>query len=107
MPTRMKGQLGLDEAVVDDAALEALLDARNAAAEARRAVAARFAEADEAARAALAELHLEPGAVVRIGAYRIEVATLEARHVEFDTEARTRLRIGTDTADDGTPDDDE
>lgn len=101
MPQRMKGQVGMDETVVDNPQLEQLLDARYAQLEARRQVAQAFSEADEAARAALAELDIAEGTALRIGAYRITKTTSAARHVEFDTEPKTRLRIGTDEYEDG------
>lgn len=90
---RAQNQLALDEQVVEDteleAALETRLDAQVAQGEARKA----FKEANEAAKVHIAKLELPDEHAVRVGRFRISRSAVSARHVAFDVDPTSRVRI--------------
>ena len=92
---KVKGQLGMDETVIDDADLEAALEARWAAAMERRTPMAAFRNADEKAKT-LVKAVVAVGQIARVGRFRIERVETDARHVEFDAEAGDRVKIKAD-----------
>lgn len=96
MSEKVQGQVGMDEVVLEDAELEAALEARLAASVAKAPHVARYVEADKAAKA-LVVSRVEVDQVVRVGRFRIERKPTEARHVEFDAEAGDTVRIKADT----------
>jgi hypothetical protein len=100
MPTQERGQLGMDEVVVDSAeaeeALEERLKRKNSAAELRR----QFEEADAAAKAAVLPLIPEDASAVRIGRFRITKSVSKASHREFDT-VGGKVRYSITAEDDG------
>jgi hypothetical protein len=93
MPTALDPQLGLDEKVVDDEELLALLDRRSATAAAKAAaVKAHKVVHDEAMK--LIEKHdLAEGAALRVGPYRLTVTRTPEDHREFDVAASERINI--------------
>lgn len=93
MPAQVKGQVGMDEQVLDDPALEKLLETRAKLGDQRSALTAKYSEADDKAKAALAELDIPDEGAIRVGRFRITKRTTPARHVEFDAEATTGVRI--------------
>ena len=88
-------QAALWEAVVEDAELEELLDARAEAKEQLRAPRQRFKEADERARAAIERLDLGADAPVRVGDYLLTRRSVKGRSVAFETTDSTRLYVRT------------
>jgi len=84
----------MDEEVLTDPELEAILErrlrARDDVAEVRKV----YAGADTEAKAAIEKLELEEGHPVRVGRFRVERVAVAGRHVEFDAEATSRLKIG-------------
>ena len=96
MAVKERGQLGLDERIVEDAELERLLIARADRHSALASVRAQFEEADAEAKTALERLKLADGDVVRIGAFRVEKVVTPPRAVSFETEEKSRLRIEAD-----------
>ena len=92
MAVAAQPQTAIGEHVVEDAELEAALEAREqakaAASEARKT----FAAADEAAKGRIHELDLGEGRA-RCGRFVIAERDLPARSVAFDTEASTRVTI--------------
>lgn len=93
MPTRVKEQLAIDEKVIEDKELERLLEERQKVRDEMAEVRADLAKANEAANGAIAKLELPDGVPVRIGRFRLTRVEVDARHVEFDTDARSRVRI--------------
>lgn len=86
-------QLGMDELRVTDDAIEAALVERQRRKNSLDALRVQFQEADERAKAAIANLELTEGAV-RIGAFRITKTYVPSRTVEsFETKASNRIRI--------------
>jgi hypothetical protein len=94
MAVATQPQTTLDEHTVEDAELEAALEAReqakDAAAKARKA----FGEADESAKTRIRELELGE-MPTRCGRFVIAKRDVAARSVAFDTEPTTRLTIRT------------
>ena len=97
MATKVEGQLGMDETVLEDPELEAALEGRLKAALAKAPLVAAFAEADEVAKAQV-KAKVEVGQVVRVGRFRVERKATDPRHVEFDAEAGDRVSIKADGA---------
>lgn len=92
MALRAVPQMAIDEAVVEDAKLEAALESRQRSKQEASDARAEFSKADEHAKSLLGQLELGEGPV-RIGRFRIEQKTTPARSVSFDTEAKTRIAI--------------
>lgn len=96
MAVETRGQLAIDETLVEDDELEAALERRQTArddhGETRRA----FEEAHAAAEAALKAKfgELEDDQVYRVGRFRIEKKITPARTVSFVTDSKERLSIG-------------
>ena len=89
---KVDGQLGLDESVIEDEALEAALEARWSRRESARATAKAYREADTEAKAHV-ERAVPVDVVARVGRFRIERKRSIARHVEFDTQGKVRIAI--------------
>lgn len=96
MSVAVQDQAALDERVVEDADLEAALEARAAAKEKASFANKTAKEKDEQAKAALEELGIEEGAVVRVGRFRVEKRAVKPRSVSFETAASSQLRITAD-----------
>ena len=96
MPNRAKdeAQLGLDEEVVEDDAIEAALEERAKRKNSLDAVRKIYDGAHEAAVAEIARLELEDGQAARVGRFRITRSAIPPRSVTFETKASSRLRIG-------------
>jgi hypothetical protein len=95
MPASLDPQLAMDERAINhpdlEKALERHLRARDDAAEARGVVKKAKAEID----AHLATVgDFEPDTALRVGRFRITKRHVEAKHVEFDAEARDQISIG-------------
>lgn len=88
-----KAQLGMDERVIVEDTLERLLEDRLRAADARSEVNKVFKDKDAAAKDRIATLGLETGDVVRVGRFRIAKSAVPEKHVEFDTDASSRISI--------------
>lgn len=100
MAVRTQPQLGMDELRITDDAIEAVLVERQKRKNSLDALRVQFDEADERAKAAIANLELTEGAV-RIGGFRITKTYLPSRTVQpFETKASNRIRI-TPIADEG------
>lgn len=86
-------QMGMDERIVDDASLEALLDKREELKLARKEAQAAFKEKDDAVKARIAEFDLGDGEVARCGKYRVERKVVKPRSVSFETSGSSRYAI--------------
>lgn len=93
----VKGQLAMDETVIEDTALEAALEDRERAREARRPAQLRYDEADRKAKAEV-ERAVPADVIARVGRFRIERKTVEGHSVSFATEDKVRVVI---SAEDG------
>ena len=89
-----EAQLGMDEEIVEDEALEAALEAREKRKASAGAVQKLYQAADELAKAELTRLELEDGDVARVGRFRITKSAIPGRSVTFETKPSSRLRIG-------------
>ena len=93
MATKAVNQLGMDETLIENAELEAVLEERlrlqTIAGETRK----RFEEQNEIARGEIEKLELGEGLVVRIGRFRITRSSVQGRSVAFETEPTTRVNI--------------
>lgn len=98
MATVAKDQLALDETVVDEAALETALEARESLRIAASTARLELARADELAKGEIARVIgpalNEDGAVFRVGRFRVERKTSKAMSVSFETQAKDRISIG-------------
>ena len=90
----VKGQLGMDEEIIEDDELEEALEAREAAKALLAGPKEIYAGADKLAKALIERADLPD--VARIGRFRITRSEVEARHVEFDTEPSERIAIAAD-----------
>ena len=86
-------QLGMFDRVVEDAALEAALEDREAKRLVKAEAVSAFNSQHDRVKARLAEEALEPGQVVRCGRFRISATHVEAKAVAFETGASDRLYI--------------
>lgn len=87
-------QTRIDENVIDNPELLECLDRRSWAQVELKSARAGFELRDSEARAEIAKLELEPGQVVRCGAYRIaHVEAAPARDVAFTVEPKPRISI--------------
>lgn len=100
MAVTTEPQTAIDERPLDSTQLEQTLDEREKLktklSEARK----NFKEADEVAKAQLAEFALTDGEVARCGNYRISKRSIPGRSVSFETEPRSRLSISLIDSDD-------
>lgn len=94
MSTRDQAQLGLDEKVVDDAALLAALDERQAAKDALGEARKTYTKLHDEVRSRIDRLDLGVDTAVRVGRYRIAKTETTARSVAFDVDAKERISIG-------------
>ena len=87
-------QMGFQESVIADAALERTLDKRLQAQDARTEARAQFDKADEEARAKVASRELPPG-VHRCGQHKITVAVIEQeeKEISFTRSAKRETKI--------------
>lgn len=92
---KVKGQLGMDETVIDNAELEAALEARQKLRVQMSALTKPFSESDQKAKALIADV-IPEDTIARVGRFRIERKRVEGRHVEFDSKPRVGVRIETD-----------
>lgn len=93
MAVRTQPQLGIDELVMKDDRIEAILVNRQKLKDEFDRARVDYQEADERAKAAIAAFELIEGAV-RIGDFRITKTYIPARTVEaFETKASNRVRI--------------
>lgn len=93
MALRSVPQTGMDELVMKDDRIEKILVTRQSLKDAFDRARVEYQEADERAKAAIADLELVEGAV-RIGPFRITKTFIPARTVEaFETKASNRVRI--------------
>lgn len=93
MAIRDQDQLALDETLIEDEALEALLEERL-----RRKVIAdetrkSFEEKSEEAKVEIERLELPAGAAVRIGRFRLTRTETPARTVSFESAPSSRVSI--------------
>jgi hypothetical protein len=90
---RSIAQIGMDEQIVNDSALEDSLEqrqsAKQAAADARKA----YSEANELTNAAIEKQELPDGMVIRVGRFRIERTYRPGRSVSFETQPGSRVKI--------------
>ena len=94
MALRSVDQMALDETVIEDPELEALLEDREkkkAAASIARSI---FKEADDAAKGEIRKHgEIDDIGALRVGRYRITRKETPARAVSFETEAKSRIAI--------------
>lgn len=86
-------QDGLFDQEIENAELEAALEAREKVKASRSALNAKFKEADETAKGLIAGLDLDVDTVIRVGRFRISKTATEGRSVAFETEPGARLTI--------------
>lgn len=98
-----EAQLGMDEDIVEDEALEAALEEREKRKASAGAVQKLYQAADELAKAELTRLELEDGDVARVGRFRITKSAIPGRSVTFETKPSSRVRIGLVGEDDAKP----
>jgi hypothetical protein len=89
-------QLATDERVIDASNLEAALEDRQKRKASLGALRKQFEEADNLAKALLAEFALQDGEVARCGRFRIEKRAYPGRSVSFETNPSSRIRITPD-----------
>jgi hypothetical protein len=84
-----------DQIIENNALIQALEDRQRAKDRRDRPAGerAKFQEADERARAQIAELALEPGTMVRAGRFRLRTTEVDPAHVEFDRSGRVQTTI--------------
>lgn len=96
MAVAQADQTRMDEQIVDDADLEAALEAREAAKEKAGFANKTYREAKTQAEAALEGQELADGDVIRVGRFRVEKKAVAGRSVAFDTSPSSRLTIRAD-----------
>ena len=89
-------QTSMEERIVDSDQLERQLEARESLRQHLSGARKTFAEADEQARAMIAEFSLTDGEVARCGRFRIAKRHIASRSVSFDTSESSRLSITCD-----------
>ena len=92
MPEKVEAQLALDEEVIEDAELEALLERRLAFYDRLAPIQKEYREITAQVKEAVKE-RLEVGTTARIGRFRLEVIDVPWREVEFTSGARVDVRI--------------
>jgi hypothetical protein len=93
MPAATVDQLALDEKVIEDAALESLLDEWLSAREDASTASADLRAARKRIEREAEKLDMGIDTAIRIGRFRIERRMRAARDVEFHTEAKDQLSI--------------
>lgn len=86
-------QDGLFDQVIEDADLEAALEARERQRQDKLVVQARYKEAHEKVAGKLEGLELDDDSVVRIGRFRVKVSKTPGRSVSFETSESRRTTI--------------
>lgn len=86
-------QLGLDEKVVEDAALLAALEERQAAWAAKGAAALAFKKLHDEVSSRIERMDLGVDTAVRVGRFRITKTATEGGHREFDVNPGERVTI--------------
>jgi hypothetical protein len=87
-------QLGFDEQVIEDPAIEDALEERQEAKETLAGARKEYETAHEQALGKLAQLELPEGGAARVGRFRITRKVTPARSVSFETAEKSRLSIG-------------
>ena len=87
MPAKKKAQVGLEDRIVSNSELLALLEDRELMKEGVRS----YRQKDKAVKAAIVELGEETP--FRIGPYYIDKKRTEGRHVEFEVDPGSRIVI--------------
>jgi hypothetical protein len=95
MPTQVRGQLGMDEKIVDDKELEAALEQRENDRADVLVARQSLTMSDTKARALIDKLGMEEGDAVRVGRFRITKQLVPAHEVTFEAEESERIRIRT------------
>lgn len=93
MATTEDPQLRTDEKLIEHTSLEDALETREKRKSSLGAVRKEFKEADERAKALLAEFDLQDGEVARCGRFRIEKKGFQGRSVSFETSPSSRIKI--------------
>jgi len=88
-------QLGMFDRVIEDAALEALLEDREVKRLTKSEANTAYASAHDRVKTRISEEALEPGDVIRCGRFRIKMTHVEGGAVAFETSGSDRLYIGT------------
>lgn len=88
-------QDGLFDTVIEDADLEAALEAREQKRAEKLAATKAYKVEDDNAKSLLVNHEINVGDVARVGRFRIKKTAIAASHVEFDTSGSERLSIGT------------
>lgn len=86
-------QIAMDEVEVKDDVVEFALERRQKAKDALVEPRQELKMASDQANVALERLELPEGKTGRVGRFRIERVERAARHVEFDSEASTQMKI--------------
>lgn len=86
-------QTSLDERLINAPPLEQALETREKRKASLKAVRAEYREADEMAKAQIAEFDLSDGEVARCGRFRIAKKRVQGRSVSFETDPTSRLQI--------------
>lgn len=85
------GQIGMDERVIEDAALSDALEKRLRLGDDLAEVKQSFKAADKEARELIAKIDLEDGQAIRVGRFRITKKFVAGGHVEYDASDRSQL----------------
>jgi hypothetical protein len=86
-------QTSIYEQELSNPELEAALEQREKRKASASAVQAKYKEADDEAKALIAQLDLGDGTVVRCGRFLIARTAMAGRQVSFETEPSSRLQI--------------
>lgn len=92
MSTTTQPQTSIYETTIDDAALEQLLEQRQTLKDKRADANRKYKETTDLVKLKITELDLGD-APVRVGRFVISEKTIEARSVQFDVDASSRLQI--------------
>lgn len=87
-------QEGLFDTVIENDALEKVLEERESMRDERSAVNLKWKEATEKIKGIIAPLDVDDGGTIRCGRFRIDKTQIEPESVAFETEATSRLMIG-------------
>jgi hypothetical protein len=93
-------QDGLFDRVIEDADLEAALEARETKRAEKLAATKAFKVEDDNAKSLLVNHPIEAGDTIRCGRFRIKKTAIAPNHVEFDTGGSERLSFGVISEDD-------
>jgi hypothetical protein len=93
---QVRGQVALDETVIEDADLEQALERRQAQRDTVARASAKLRELDGVAKGHIARV-VPDDVIGRVGRFRIERRAVPERHVEFDAKPGVRVRITPDS----------